>query len=333
MYIEKDDVASAWIEALKMVMKDGDSISTSYDKKDEIPSKDATVMIKINKPFSNPMRNKRSKENKLITVRSTLDNVYKIYGHMGDYCLIPSIKSGYIEEVLDGVFDDNLHKSEHSYPYSYHNRLFDYIPYGLEDIPFKALDLSFQRKKALIECSKLTSQIEIIDIPKEIEKGINDPDELYKRIMSHTVLLQRKNLEKINLDLILSEESYPIELIKFPAINQIELVIEGLKKSPISRRIQAITWRPYSDPFRNDPPCLQRLHFRVKNGKLNMNSHWRSRDLYKAWQSNVNAMIRIQKLVADKCGFEMGCYMDISDSLHIYGRDIKEVELLLEREK
>jgi len=312
MFIEKEDIASAWIEALKKVMEDGDSISTSYDKKGDIPSKDATVMIKINKPFSNPMRNKRSKEKKLIKVRSTLDNVYEIYGHMGDYCLIPSIQAGYIEEVLDGIFDGNLYKSEHSYPYSYHNRLFDYIPYGLEDIPFKSLNLGFQKLQDFIECSKLGSKIENI---------------------SDTHYLQRKDSETIDLSLIPNKRPYPIELVKFPPINQIELVIDGLKKSPISRRIQAITWRPYSDPFRNDPPCLQRLHFRVKNGKLNMNSHWRSRDLFKAWQSNVNAMIRLQKLVADKCGFEMGCYMDISDSLHIYGRDIKEVEILLEKEK
>ena len=30
------------------------------------------------------------------------------------------------------------------------------------------------------------------------------------------------------------------------------------------------------------------------------------RDLYKAWEANVNAMIRIQKHVADKLGLEVG---------------------------
>ena len=271
IFIEKEDIASAWIEALTKVMEHGDSISTSYDKEGDIPSKDATVMIKINKPFSNPMRNRRSKDNKILEIQSKLGNSYKIYGHMGDYCLIPSIQSGYIEEIMEGINDHLIQESETSYPYSYHNRIFNYKSYSEEDI--KHIDYDISRK------------------------NFND-----------SILLSNYRL---------------------PSINQIELVIEGLKKSPISRRIQATTWRPYSDPFRSDPPCLQRLHFRVKNEKLNMNSYWRSRDLFKAWQSNVNGMIRIQKLVADKCGFEIGCYTDISDSLHIYGRDIKDVEGLL----
>lgn len=319
IYIEKEDIASAWLEALRKVMEMGDTISTSYDKKNDVPSKDATVMIKINQPFSNPMRNKRSKENKIIKIKSRFGKSFEVFGHMGDYCLIPSIKTGYIEEVLEGVLDANLLESQSSYPYSYHNRLFHYVPYNLEDIPFKSLNLAFHKLEDFTNCSKLRPQIETIENKKN------------PYAIREIVSLQRKNAEKIDLASIVNNKSYPIELVKFPAINQIELVIERLKKSQISRRIQAITWRPYSDPFRNDPPCLQRLHFRVKNGKLNMNSHWRSRDLYKAWQSNVNAMIRIQKLVADKCGFEMGCYTDISDSLHIYGKDIKDVEILLKK--
>ena len=231
----------------------------------------ATVMIKINKPFSNPMRNRRSKDNKILEIQSKLGNSYKIYGHMGDYCLIPSIQSGYIEEIMEGINDHLIQESETSYPYSYHDRIFNYSAYSKED-------------------------------HKCVKQWLAKPNDVLKIDMKKYIL---------------------------PKINQIELVIEGLKKSPISRRIQAITWRPYSDPFRSDPPCLQRLHFRVKNEKLNMNSYWRSRDLFKAWQSNVNGMIRIQKLVADKCGFEIGCYTDISDSLHIYGRDIKDVEGLL----
>ena len=58
---------------------------------------------------------------------------------------------------------------------------------------------------------------------------------------------------------------------------------------------------------------------------LNMNTHWRSRDLYKAWFMNAYAFTELQKKIAGeiskKIGKEVsvGRYCDISDSLHIYG--------------
>ena len=61
-----------------------------------------------------------------------------------------------------------------------------------------------------------------------------------------------------------------------------------------------------------------------------MNSHWRSRDLYKAWPMNVYAMTELQKDIAKDLSDEtdkkigVGSYFDISDSLHIYGSYWKE---------
>jgi thymidylate synthase len=58
---------------------------------------------------------------------------------------------------------------------------------------------------------------------------------------------------------------------------------------------------------------------------LNMNTHWRSRDLYKAWFMNVYAFTDLQRIIADRISGKInqpvavGRYVDISDSLHIYG--------------
>src|SRR3990172_2438274 len=87
---------------------------------------------------------------------------------------------------------------------------------------------------------------------------------------------------------------------------------------------------PTADPLTEDPPCLQRIWCRLlpdANGNLslNMNSHLRSRDLYKAWFMNVYALTEFQKLLAEKVSERLkkkvtaGHYVDISDSLHIYG--------------
>jgi len=119
-------------------------------------------------------------------------------------------------------------------------------------------------------------------------------------------------------------------------IDQISYIIDCLSKTGYSRRAQAVTWVPAFDPQTEDPPCLQRLWCRLTagdNGRqlLNMNTHWRSRDLYKAWFMNVYAFTELQRIIAEKIAkrinqpVDVGRYVDISDSLHIYGSYFNEV--------
>ena len=116
----------------------------------------------------------------------------------------------------------------------------------------------------------------------------------------------------------------------FVAVNQIQYVIDCLARAGHSRRAQAITWMPTADPPTDDPPCLQRVWCRLVADEdgglvLNMNTHWRSRDLYKAWFMNVYALTDLQKTMAEAIAqrrgepVRVGRYVDISDSLHIYG--------------
>jgi thymidylate synthase len=86
-------------------------------------------------------------------------------------------------------------------------------------------------------------------------------------------------------------------------IDQIDCIINKLRKTPYSRRAQAITWNPGVDPATDDPPCLQRIWFRlVELGRgrlaLNMNTHWRSRDAFKASFMNMFALTDLQRMIA-----------------------------------
>ena len=127
----------------------------------------------------------------------------------------------------------------------------------------------------------------------------------------------------------------------FMSVDQIQAMIDKLADSSYSRRAQAITWMPTADIKTDDPPCLQRVWIRLLadgDGQfsLNMNTHWRSRDLYKAWFMNVYALTDLQRIIAEKISEKIGAvvkvgrYVDISDSLHIYGSYVddasKEVE-------
>ncbi len=125
----------------------------------------------------------------------------------------------------------------------------------------------------------------------------------------------------------------------FRKVDQIQYIIDCLSQVSHSRRAQATTWMPSADPGTNDPPCLQRIWCRLvanpgsSEGEmsLNMNTHWRSRDLYKAWFMNVYAFTELQRIIAEGISARInrlvtvGRYVDISDSLHIYGRYSDEV--------
>jgi thymidylate synthase len=136
------------------------------------------------------------------------------------------------------------------------------------------------------------------------------------------------------------EDIRNVESLKpFRKVNQIQYIIDYLSRAGHSRRAQAITWMPTADPQTDDPPCLQRIWCRlVRRGhneaselSLNMNTHWRSRDLYKAWFMNVYALTDLQRIIAEGIAKNrgepvgVGRYVDISDSLHIYGSYFDEV--------
>jgi len=128
-------------------------------------------------------------------------------------------------------------------------------------------------------------------------------------------------------------------------VNQIQYIIDCLSQAGHSRRAQAITWMPTADPQTEHPPCLQRIWCRLIHGGrdesgewyLNMNTHWRSRDLYKAWFMNVYALTDLQRIIADQISkkrgepVRVGRYVDISDSLHIYGSYFEEVAVEVEK--
>jgi thymidylate synthase len=135
-------------------------------------------------------------------------------------------------------------------------------------------------------------------------------------------------------------------------LNQIERMAQKLAHSPNSRRAQATTWVPWIDSFLDDPPCLQRVWARIfqdEDGRLylNMDTDWRSRDLFKAWFENTIALTTLQSRLAERIteirikdmglegetgGYQkaalinVGPYTDKSNSLHIYGSYFHEVE-------
>lgn len=125
-------------------------------------------------------------------------------------------------------------------------------------------------------------------------------------------------------------------------LDQIESVIRTLRENPASRSAQCITWDPRWDhndeqmgPFRwaqYHPPCLQRFWFRLYPRQdatgyvMHVNGHWRSRDLLKAFPANVYGVTEglhepVRRALEEALGVpvQQGAYIDLTDSLHLYG--------------
>jgi thymidylate synthase len=120
-------------------------------------------------------------------------------------------------------------------------------------------------------------------------------------------------------------------------IDQIRGIVDKLSQTGYSRRAQAITWNPRLDPPTSDPPCLQRVWYRMLDDDsgsavLNMNCHWRSRDAYKAAYMNGFALTELQRTIAGRIAAKtgrpvrVGRYADLVDSFHIYGSYFSEFE-------
>jgi thymidylate synthase (methanogen type) len=314
-FVEATDVASTWVELLRRVLIEGDDITTQYDTPGDPPAKDSTAMINIKEPFSNPMIN-FPKNDDVRIVKSKYNNKWKIYGHRADPTLVPTILDGYIEEVLDGIRDDGLWNSDRSYPYSYHDRLFNYAPFSLEDVAHKDYPISPVKKEEVQRHEKLMYKMKVIDDGEKKTWKLDNDTEI---ALDHEINEQ------------LGFENVMLSTLSLPRINQIDQVIVQLRENPNTRRAQAITWRPYIDPYIEEPPCLQRLYFRIKQEKLILESSWRSRDLFKAWDGNVNGIMRIQEKVANALEIETGELIEFNNSLHVYGKDIKKAREILEQ--
>ncbi len=108
-------------------------------------------------------------------------------------------------------------------------------------------------------------------------------------------------------------------------IDQIQFVIDDLKRNPSSRRA-VILVRNAEDVSSDDPACLQHIQYFIRNGKLECKVLFRSNDACKASFMNMFALIMLQKRVADALGLPVGSYTHRANSYHCYERDAASLE-------
>jgi len=122
------------------------------------------------------------------------------------------------------------------------------------------------------------------------------------------------------------EYTYHDRLVNYNGFNQIDFIINELKRNGDTRRAVAIIRDNRVDPFNVDPACLQHMQFFIRGGKLHCKVLMRSNDAVEASFMNAFAFIMLQKSIADKLGVPAGSYTHRANSYHCYEKDFKLLE-------
>ena len=103
-----------------------------------------------------------------------------------------------------------------------------------------------------------------------------------------------------------------------------------LKKDPDSRRAVIHIKDPWdSVDSKLDVPCTLSLQFFIRDEKLHMVANMRSSDLVFGLSYDVPAFTIMQELMALELGVELGEYIHVSNSLHVYERHYDMIEKII----
>ncbi|GAB6283386.1 MAG: thymidylate synthase [Ignavibacterium sp.] len=105
---------------------------------------------------------------------------------------------------------------------------------------------------------------------------------------------------------------------KVKEIDQIQYVIDEIKKKPYSRRLVVSAWEPGNAISSKLPPCHYSFVFNVSNRKLNCHLTQRSGDIALGIPFNLAAYAALTQIIAQECELELGFFSHTIVDAHIY---------------
>jgi len=101
-------------------------------------------------------------------------------------------------------------------------------------------------------------------------------------------------------------------------IDQIQYVIDEIKRNPNSRRLVVSAWEPGNATTSKLPPCHYSFVFNVQNGKLNCHLTQRSGDIALGIPFNLAAYSLLTQVIAQQVGLGLGEFAHTIVDAHIY---------------
>jgi thymidylate synthase len=116
------------------------------------------------------------------------------------------------------------------------------------------------------------------------------------------------------------------------SINQIDQVIEQIKRNPDSRRHIVTAWNPGEIDQMALPPCHALFQFYVSEDELSCQLYQRSADLFLGVPFNIASYSLLTLMVAQVTGLKPGEFIHTFGDLHIYLNHMDQVREQLSRE-
>jgi thymidylate synthase len=124
--------------------------------------------------------------------------------------------------------------------------------------------------------------------------------------------------------------AYGYRLRQHFGLDQIETCFRALSAKPTSRQIVLQMWDAKADmpdEFGSersaDIPCNIMAMLKIRDGKLEWTQIMRSNDIFRGLPYNIVQFTALQEIIAGWLGLQIGSYNHLSDSLHVYEKDLE----------
>ena len=122
-------------------------------------------------------------------------------------------------------------------------------------------------------------------------------------------------------------------VVKKEYIDQLQLLIDNIKKTPDSRRLLINTWNVADlDKMALTPCHMVPLQVVISDNKLNLQWYQRSWDLFLGASFNIASYALLTHMLAQVTDYEPGLLSVVTGDTHIYLNHVEQVKLQLTRE-
>ncbi|TVP86009.1 MAG: thymidylate synthase [Acholeplasmataceae bacterium] len=118
----------------------------------------------------------------------------------------------------------------------------------------------------------------------------------------------------------------------FNGVDQLQVLLDGLKADRDSRRLILSAWNPAEIKNMALPPCHTLIQFYVADNRLSLQLYQRSADIFLGVPFNIASYALLLLMVAQVTGFEPGEFIHVLGDAHIYKNHMDQVALQLTRE-
>lgn len=114
-------------------------------------------------------------------------------------------------------------------------------------------------------------------------------------------------------------------------IDQIQNVLDQIKRTPDSRRMMVSAWNPAEVDDMALPPCHCLFQFYVADGRLSLQLYQRSADTFLGVPFNIASYALLTMMMAQVTGLRPGDFIHTTGDTHLYQNHLSQARLQLTR--